>query len=164
MKHTPEAAALTNLILEVFRLNGQLLIAGDRLTQPIELTSARWQVLGAINLAGHPISVAQIGRRMGITRQAVQRIANDLKALGFVTFESNPDHVRAKLVVPSTKGWEALNRINAIQIKWSNALTKDMDAARLIETVEVLRELRSRCETTETTPMNEEVQANAQTY
>lgn len=154
MKHTPEAAALTDLILEVFQLNGQLLTTGDRLSKTLGLTSARWQVLGSIDLAGHPLSVAQIGRRMGVSRQAVQRVANDLEALGFVTFESNPDHIRAKLVVPTAKGRKALNRITAIQIEWSNALAKGMDAARLSEAVEVVRESRLRCVTTETTPMN----------
>ena len=161
MKHSSEAAVLTDLILEVFRLNGQLLIAGDQLTKPLGLTSARWQVLGAIDLAGHPMTVAQISRRMGVSRQSVQRIANDLVDLGFVAFEENPDHVRAKLIIPTAKGREALKRISAIQIEWSNALAKGTDAARLIETVELLRALQVRCETTETAAMNAEMPSDA---
>lgn len=160
MKHSPEAAALTDLILEVFRFNGQLLVAGDRLTKPLGLTSARWQVLGAIDLADHPMTVAQISRRMGVSRQSVQRIANDLVGLNFITFENNPDHVRAKLIIPTVKGREALKRIGAVQIEWSNALAKEMDAARLIEALDVLRELQLRCETTETAPTNAEIQSN----
>ncbi len=152
MKRTREAAAMTELILEVFRLNGQLLDAGDHLTKPLGLTSARWQVLGAIELAGQPLTVPQIGRRMGISRQAVQRVANDLESLGFITLENNPDHARAKLVVLTSKAREALNRIGAKQIEWANDLTQGMDAAQLNEAVEVLRELRSRCEQNE--PMN----------
>lgn len=146
MKRTSQANAMTELILEVFRLNGQLLSAGDRLTKPIGLTSARWQVLGAVGLAGQPLTVPQIGRRMGISRQAVQRIANDLASLGFITFESNPDHARAKLVVPTSKGREALSDIEVMQIEWSNDLTKGMDATRLSKAVDVIREMRSRCE------------------
>ena len=38
---TAEAIALTELILETFRLNGCLLAAGDRLTADLGLTSAR---------------------------------------------------------------------------------------------------------------------------
>ena len=45
---TEEGGAVTQLILDVFRLNGRLLIAGDRLVGELGLTSARWQVLGAI--------------------------------------------------------------------------------------------------------------------
>ena len=123
MKRSCEAVAVTKLILELFRLNGQLLSAGDRLSKPAGLTSARWQVLGAIELAGCPLTVPQIGRRMGISRQAVQRIANDLDALGLITFDHNPDHARAKLVTPTENGRDVLARVDIRQIKWSNELT-----------------------------------------
>jgi hypothetical protein len=66
-------SALTDLVLEVFRLNGRLLAAGDRMTRPSGQTSARWQVLGAIN--PEPRTVAQIARVMGLARQSVQRRA-----------------------------------------------------------------------------------------
>lgn len=146
MNRASQASAMTNLILEIFRLNGQLLNEGDRLTKPLELTSARWQVLGAVGLANYPMSVAQIGRRMGLTRQAVQRVANDLKKLKFIRFENNPDHVRAKLIVPTEKGQSALNKIAVIQAKWSSDLAKGIDEERLIDALEVLRELQSHCE------------------
>jgi hypothetical protein len=47
MPHTSAGRTLTDLVLEVFRLNGRLLAAGDRLSKTVGLTSARWQVLGA---------------------------------------------------------------------------------------------------------------------
>jgi len=56
---TESGEALTDLILEVFRLNGALLDAGNQLSKPHGLTSARWQVMGAIDLAGHAMTVAQ---------------------------------------------------------------------------------------------------------
>ena len=42
---------LTDLVLDVFRLNGALLASGDTLVKDLGLTSARWQVLGAIALS-----------------------------------------------------------------------------------------------------------------
>jgi DNA-binding MarR family transcriptional regulator len=149
MTHTPEAAAFTELVLALFRLNGQLLSAGDRLTKELGLTSARWQVLGAVDLAGRPLSVSQIARRMGLSRQSVQRIANDLEALEFVAFKSNPDHARAKLVVPTAKARTALSRIKVVQTEWSNALTAGMDAARLTDATALLGELQFRCDENE---------------
>ena len=62
--------AVTELVLETFRLNGQLLAAGDALVAKVGLTSARWQVLGAIALSAAPLPVAHIARNMGLTRQA----------------------------------------------------------------------------------------------
>ncbi|MCP4183408.1 MAG: MarR family transcriptional regulator [Hyphomicrobiales bacterium] len=146
MEHTPEAAAFTNLILEVFRLNGKLLSEGDRLTKPVGLTSARWQVLGAIDIAGHSLTAPQISRRIGSSRQAVQRIVNDLERLGFVATKTNPDHVRAKLIEPTATGNQALSRIRIKQLEWSNDLVRGMDADQLNEAVKVLKELLSRCE------------------
>ena len=156
MKHTPEAAALTNLILEVFRLNGQLLSQGDRLTQSLGLTSARWQVLGAIGLASQSMSVAQIGRRMGLSRQAVQRVANDLEALRFISFEPNPDHARAKLIATTAKGCRALKEIDALQIEWSNKLASGLEASKLGDAVRLLEDLQSRCQTMKNEPMKVE--------
>ena len=42
-KRTPSGETLTDLILDLFRLNSLLLTAGDRLVARLGLTSARWQ-------------------------------------------------------------------------------------------------------------------------
>lgn len=146
MQHSAEGTAVTELILETFRLNGQLLDAGDRLTAPLGLTSARWQVLGAIETEGRPLSVAQIGRRMGLSRQAVQRIVNELEGHGFLTLEENPDHKRAKLVVLTRPCLAVLENLKEIQTNWSNELAKGMSEAALKRTAKLLREIRERCE------------------
>lgn len=140
---------LTNLVLEVFRLNGQLLIAGDRLAATAGLTAARWQVMGAIELAGQPLSVAQIGRRMGLSRQAVQRIANDLNRLGFLTFSPNPDHARAKLAALSEKGIAALEQINTVQAQWIEQLGQNLSTEEIKDNLKLLRALRSKNEVIE---------------
>ncbi|HTX04914.1 MAG TPA: helix-turn-helix domain-containing protein, partial [Steroidobacteraceae bacterium] len=77
---------MTDLILNLFRLNNVLLTAGDRLVHGLGLTSARWQVLGAIAYADRPQPVAWLARDMGANRQNVQRIINDLNEAGLVTF------------------------------------------------------------------------------
>ena len=50
-ERTPTGEAATELILSAFRANGLLLDAGDLLSAAEGLTSARWQVLGAIALS-----------------------------------------------------------------------------------------------------------------
>src|SRR5215831_10107119 len=98
-KRTPAGEALTDLILDLFRLSSLLLTAGDRLVTRLGLTSARWQVLGTIVAAGRSQPVAWLARDMGANRQNVQRIVNDLQKEGLVAFQSNPHHRRAQLVV-----------------------------------------------------------------
>src|ERR1700683_1392607 len=102
--YTPKGAVATDLILAVFRLNGDLLRAGDELIADLNLTSARWQVLGAIGNSNEPQPVANIARDMGLTRQAVQRVANELESEGFVAYSTNPHHRRAKLVALTERG------------------------------------------------------------
>jgi DNA-binding MarR family transcriptional regulator len=119
---TPEGAAFTRLILEVFRFNGQLLAAGDALCRDLGLTSARWQVMGAIDESALP--VAHIARNMGLTRQGVQRIANELAGEGFVMFEDNPHHRRAKLLRLTEKGRLSLDEINRRQAEWSSRMAR----------------------------------------
>ena len=90
LNHSPSGAAMTELVLEIFRVNGLLLAVGDRLTRELGLTSARWQVLGA--LADGPLTAAQIARNMGLKRQSVQRLVDVLSEQGILIFEDNPHH------------------------------------------------------------------------
>ena len=117
----------TDMVLEVFRLGGLLASEGDRLTADLGLTSARWKVLGAIALEGRPLTVAQIARRMGLTRQSVQRLVNELTRDGFVELHSNPDHRRAPLVARSAAGEAAYAEVMARYDAWAVRLATGLD-------------------------------------
>lgn len=145
-KRTPEGEVLTSVILETFRLNGEMLEAGNKLTKPFGLTSARWQVMGAIDLAGQPMTVAQIARRMGLARQGVQRIVNDLVKLGMLCFETNIDHKRAPLISISEAGQKVMVKVSEAQVTWINELSKGFSERRLKQAVKVLGEIRERSE------------------
>ncbi len=144
MPHTKAAKIFTELILETFRLNGRLLSAGDRLTRPLGLTSARWQVLGAIESQSLP--VAGIARRMGLARQNVQRLADALEKEGIVEYAPNPDHKRAKLVCLTRRGRTAVNKLGRLQQQWANGISSGVNAAGMQAALELMRALRSRLE------------------
>src|SRR5688572_33178440 len=136
-KRTPVGDALTDLILDLFRLNSRMLAAGDRLVAGLGLTSARWQILGAIVDAEHPQPVAWLARNLGANRQNVQRIVNDLQKEGLVAFEPNPHHRRAQLVVLTDKGRHAYDSAIRLQAPWINGLSdglliRDIDTARRV--------------------------------
>ena len=124
---------VTELILRIFRVNGALLAAGDRLVAELGLTSARWQLLGGIADQEQPLSVAQLARKLGNTRQAVQRIANDLEAEGVVAFRINPLHKRAQLVELTNRGRELFERSMALQRPWAASLGRDLTASQVSE-------------------------------
>ncbi len=145
-RHTATAAALTELMLETFRLNGRLLASGDRLVAPIGLTSARWQIIGAVALAGHSLPVAHIARNMGLARQSVQRVVNDLEAAQLVRFAPNPHHRRAKLVELTEKGRRTYDDASALQVRWANALAAGMKQSDVEAALAATRTLRAKLE------------------
>ena len=122
VKRTPAGEALTDLMLDLFRATSLILTAGDRLVAPLGLTSARWQILGAIGSAERPQPVSWLARDLGANRQNVQRIVNDLNKDGLVAFESNPHHRRAQLVVLTDKGKRAFEAAMDLQAPWVNDL------------------------------------------
>ncbi|MGH1539583.1 MAG: MarR family winged helix-turn-helix transcriptional regulator [Arenicella sp.] len=143
---TESGEAVTALILDVFKLNGRLLLAGDRLVAKLGLTSARWQVLGAISYAERPESVAWHARNMGVHRQGIQRIVNELEKENIVEFQPNPHHKRAHLVVLTDKGKTLFEAAIALQIPWVNALSSGLEV-KDIETVRnVVDKLKTRLE------------------
>ncbi len=138
--------AVTDLVLETFRLNGRLLAAGDRLVAKVGLTSARWQVLGAIALSDAPLSVSHIARNMGLTRQAVQRLANEMERDGLVRFEPNPHHRRAKLVRLTAQGQAAYEEAEKRQRPWASGLAEGLDVSAIEAATGMLRRVRRRLE------------------
>ncbi|MEM7226639.1 MAG: MarR family winged helix-turn-helix transcriptional regulator [Pseudomonadota bacterium] len=143
---TAAGEALTNLMLDLFRLNSLILTAGDRLVEPLGLTSARWQILGAIVAAEHPQPVAWLARDLGANRQNVQRIVNDLRREGLVNLEPNPHHRRAQLVVLTEKGRDAYSAAMGLQAPWVNQLSKGMKAQDLEVMHRTITALRERLE------------------
>jgi DNA-binding MarR family transcriptional regulator len=142
----PEAEALNEVILATFRTNGLLLSAGDRLSAPEGLTSARWQVLGAIALAHHPLTVPQIARRMGLTRQSVRATTNRLVADGLVALVPNADHRRSPLVNLTASGTVAYQAMEARQEGWADRLVEGFELSDLETTARMLGELGVRLE------------------
>jgi len=135
---------LTELILEVFRVNGRLIAAGDELVAPLGLTSARWQVLGAIALAAEPTTVAGLARSMGLTRQSVQRIINELAGEQVVRLVDNPQHRRAKRVVFTSRGEALVGEANKRQAPWARALSEHFEPSLIAQSTALLRALRER--------------------
>ena len=145
-RRTPAGEALSNVMLDLFRISSLLLTAGDRLVARLGLTSARWQILGAIAHAERPQPVAWLARDLGANRQNVQRIVNDLHGEGLVALETNPHHRRAQLVVLTDKGRRTFDAAMELQAPWVNGLADGL-SVKDIDTVDrVITALRQRLE------------------
>ena len=117
---TPAGDALSELVVQVFRLDGLLTATGDSLAQPAGQTSARWRVLATVD--DGPATVAQVARAWGLARQSVQRVADVLVEERFARYDENPGHRRAQLLRITPRGRRALRTIQAAQRTWADAM------------------------------------------
>jgi DNA-binding MarR family transcriptional regulator len=131
---------LSFLVVQIFRLHGLLLAAGDAMARPAGHSSARWQALAAIEDA--PASVAEIARALSLTRQSVQRVADVLEHEGFAAYETNPKHRRAKLLCLTQRGHSALQAIQKVQRVWADELGAEIGETDLRRASRVLERLQ----------------------
>lgn len=141
-----ESDALTEMILTMFRVNNLTLTWGDRLVAPLGLTSARWQILGAIALADRSQPVAWLARDFGANRQNVQRIVNDLAKEGLIEFQPNPHHRRAHLVVLTEKGQRTYDAAVSSYYPRANALAEGISLEDIKAAHRVMLALRQKLE------------------
>ncbi|PQA75940.1 MarR family winged helix-turn-helix transcriptional regulator [Rhodoferax sp. TS-BS-61-7] len=145
-----KADKFTDLVLTVFRVHGVLIDWGDDFAAQEELSSARWQMLGALALADHPLTTPQIAARMGVTRQGAQKQLNLLAESGLVETRPNPVHKRSPLYVLTAAGRA---KFGAIDTRWKKyasrtaALFSASDLDRASEVLNILAEVTAAAKT-----------------
>jgi DNA-binding MarR family transcriptional regulator len=138
-KRTPRAELLRQLILDMLQLDGALRRRAEGMTAEQGQTPARWKVLTA---AGCDVrTVPQIARRMGLTRQAVQRIANQLVEDGLAEFVDNPDHRASPILRLTDRGVAIDDAISDAHACWSNRIARRLDTRRMETALEAIRDL-----------------------
>jgi DNA-binding MarR family transcriptional regulator len=143
---TQSGEAATELVLMVFRANGLLLADGDIVARAENLTAARWQVLGAIALAERPLTVPQIARRMGLTRQSVHATVGRLVEAGLVEQLPNADHQRSQLLGLTQRGRAKYAAMDRRQAAWVNRLSDGLEPSDLRAAAQLVGELAGRLE------------------
>lgn len=135
---------LADIMLLVFRLNGRLLEQGDRLVAGLNLTSARWQVLGAVALAGQPLTAPHIADAMGITRQGAQKQLNLLTGEGLLERRPNPLHERSPLYALTAAGARVYAEADRLCGLWTADVGQVFSHDTLVSTKTVLAVLLER--------------------
>lgn len=136
---------LALLIADIFETAGALRRWGERTAATEGQTQARWQVLSV--LSGGSLTVPATARRLGISRQAVQRTVNELVDEGLAQVVANPDHRTAGLLKLTDHGRDVLNRITARATDVHRELFADLPPADLARTRTTLRTLLTRIRT-----------------
>jgi DNA-binding MarR family transcriptional regulator len=141
------ADSVLRLLAAVNQASAQFTELEDRLVFDTGFSSARLRVAAVLEPAGAARTVPQIARTLGLSRQAVQRVADDLAARKLAAWIDNPDHKRArllKLTAPGRAGYgEALRR----QQLWAQQLSEGLTPAWLAVATELLALMGRRAKT-----------------
>ena len=135
----PAGAALPLVVADVYELAGALRRRGDELAGQLGQTQARWQVLSVVSEGDWTVPAA--ARRLGVSRQAVQRIADLLVEDELARYEDNPAHRRSPLLHLTDAGRDVLARIEAANHARSATLLAGISDEDLAVARRVLRTL-----------------------
>ena len=130
---------LTSLIVPVIRLEAYFSRAGETIAAAGGQTLARWLVLETVSEV--PATVAQVARRLGYTRQSVQRVADLLAQDGLTQYAVNPAHQRSQLVRITPLGRKTLSSIQRAQRLWADRIGSEIGEAQLRQASSVVDNL-----------------------
>jgi len=155
---TDADAALHHL----FEANRLLREAGERLASTVGQTHARRMVL---QTTGDGATVPAIARTLGLHRQGIQRITDELVAEGLGRYVDNTHHRRSKLFVLTEQGTTALSTIHRAHHTWVNRIeadTTDLDWAALHNALQHLLQVlqNQAAQSTRSTPTRSAPQAS----
>ena len=145
VNRTPAGEAMEDLIVET-TYTFFLLRAGGAQSGAISPSGGSyWGLLRSLKLAG-PQTVPQIARSRPVSRQSIQKLANECLEEGFIELVDNPAHQRSKLLRLTPKGEAIFQELNERLGQDSETLAKNLnvDAAQLQIAVTVLRQLRDK--------------------
>lgn len=143
-KKTPASNALTDLVRAVIRMNATVQRSGTRLTRGMGLTNVRWQTLGELFALEKRVTVSELARHMGLTRQAVQRLADDMASDGLVEFTENPGDARAMHLLVTEAGRATYHNTLEREWQWTNAIAEGFDAEQITRTVALLEAITQK--------------------
>ena len=127
------------IVAGIYELAGRLREHGEAIAATVGQTQARWQVLSAAS--GRPLTVPQIARVLGVTRQNVQRIADLLVAEGAAEYRDNPDHRASPHLILTKSGRTTLERITQAAAGYHAVLTQKLSASEVASLQRGLRRL-----------------------
>jgi DNA-binding MarR family transcriptional regulator len=143
IKTTKQTAgkALHDLFREVFELHAALSSVMDKVHEQAGLSTSQHKIMRTLGHIG-PATVPDMAVLLGVSRQFVQTVCNDLQTRGFIEFKDNPRHKRSKLAAMTKPGRSAFQQARQ---KENNIIAKalpEIDPRAAIEACELLKCVR----------------------
>lgn len=143
MTKAQKMTALTSAIRLTFNRLKEL---GDGLHRDLEVTAAMRAVMETLAAQG-PMTVPQIAKLKGVTRQHIQLLADALVAAGLAVVKENPAHRRSSLIALTDKGRRMFAKMGAREAPVIEEIAAEFDGQELERATAVLTRLAARLET-----------------
>jgi DNA-binding MarR family transcriptional regulator len=140
MTKSEKMIALTQAVRGVFN---RLKALGDQLHGDLEITTAMRAVMETLSASG-AMTVPQIAKLKGVTRQHIQLLADALCAAGLAAVRENPAHRRSSLIALTEKGKRAFGKMHAREAPVIDEIAGEFEAQELERAVSVLHRLAAR--------------------
>jgi DNA-binding MarR family transcriptional regulator len=127
------------LVAKVFQAAGEMRRSGEAIAAQVGQTQARWQLMSVVS--NGQWTVPDAARELGVTRQGVQRIADDLVAHGLAEYQCNPRHQRSPFLQLTARGEQTLANITAAARRSNRRMTRLFTAEQLDEARDMLRRI-----------------------
>jgi len=142
MTKTQKMVALTTAVRLAFnRLKG----LGDELHRDLEVTTAMRAVMETLAGQG-PMTVPQIAKLKGVTRQHIQLLADALVEAGLAVVKENPAHRRSSLIALTDKGRRMFAKMGAREAPIIEEVAAAFEAQELERAAHVLNRLSAALE------------------
>jgi DNA-binding MarR family transcriptional regulator len=144
---TTGGEAMQEVMLETISAFFLLRAAGKRIGAVTAGDGGYWGILRSLKLQGAQ-TVPQIARSRPVSRQHIQKLANEMIADGTIELVDNPAHRRSKLLRLTPKGERVFQEIADRIAREAEDLALSMEIEELQVAVKVLRKLGEKLKQT----------------
>ena len=138
---------MEHLFAELFEAAGAGRRLGEKTAALAGQTQTRWQTLWTV--AGSPMTVPQVARRLGVSRQHILRLTTELAGEGLVELVPNPDHKTSPLLNLTVLGRTTLATINEAARSSNEEMMRAFTAANVAQLRSLLRRFTDIIKTAE---------------
>ena len=140
MTKSEKMTALAQAVRGVFN---RLKALTDALHGDLEITTAMRAVMETLSASG-AMTVPQIAKLKGVTRQHIQLLADALVEAGLAVVKENPAHRRSSLIALTEKGKRAFAKMHGREAPVIDELASEFEAQELDRAAQVLNRLAAR--------------------
>ena len=146
-KQQTAGEALHDLFREIFELHAALSKIMDKVHAKAGLSTSQLKIMRALARAG-PTTVPDMAALLGVSRQFVQTVCNDLLARKFIEFSDNPRHKRSRIAALTEPGDIALLKARQKENSMIEQALPEIGSAEATNACQLLKRIKESIQDT----------------